>query len=82
MKSWLYNRLFIFYTFVILLSLINHFWGQTWLDYMIGILAIPMLIVSYTGASKLFKILGTAFMFAGIFSFILQIYQYMKFRYC
>jgi len=78
MKSWLYNRLFIFYTFVILLSLINHFWGQTWLDYMIGILAIPMLIVSYPGASKLFKILGTAFMFAGIFFFYsanLSIYE-------
>ncbi|RKQ28434.1 hypothetical protein [Oceanobacillus halophilus] len=70
MRDWFYEHLYIFYTFIIILSIINYFWVQDWLNYIIGVLAIPMLIVSFYTATKLFKILGTAFILVGFSMYI------------
>lgn len=57
--------LYIFYSFVFLLHICNVFLESEGLNYLIGILAIVMLIVSFPGASRLFKILGIAFLIVG-----------------
>lgn len=66
MKAWIYNRLYIFYTSVLLLYLVNYFIGNSTLAYMIGLLAVPMLLVSFIWASKLFKILCSLFIILGL----------------
>ncbi|HLT56446.1 MAG TPA: hypothetical protein VK057_10105, partial [Bacillota bacterium] len=61
----IFQYLFIFYSFVFLLDILNEFLESAKLNYFIGILAIIMLAVSFIGASKLFRILGIVFMGVG-----------------
>lgn len=61
----LFNYLYIFYSSVFLLHIINVFIENKSLNYFIGILAILMLLVSVAGASPLFRVLGGAFIFVG-----------------
>lgn len=72
MRIWnrLHDHLYIYYTFVILLGIIHYFYGAQWLQYIIGLFAIPMLILSFRKATKLFKILGSAFIVFGFLFFI------------
>ena len=62
--------LFIFYSFVFLLDIVNVFLESEKLNYFIGILAIIMLAVSFISASKLFRVLGILFLGVGAAVFI------------
>ncbi|WP_156291814.1 hypothetical protein [Oceanobacillus salinisoli] len=62
--------LYIFYSFVFILHIMNVFIDYRTLNYLIGILSIIMLVVSFMGASKLFRVLGTAFICIGAIVFI------------
>src|SRR5690625_1895688 len=60
-KSSLFQYLYIFNSFVFVLFVVNIFINSEALNYVIGLCAIWMIIFSYTGASRLFKVLGSAF---------------------
>lgn len=62
--------LYIYYSFVLLLYVINVFIESERLDYTIGVLALIMLIISFFGASNLFKILGGSFIVVGSYLYI------------
>lgn len=61
------NYLYIFYSFVFVLYIINVFINSDSLNYIIGVFALLMLIVSYFGATRLFKILGGSFVLVGAY---------------
>lgn len=65
----LFRYFYIFYSFVFLLHTINIFIGSETINYILGVLAILMLILSFPLASGLFKILGGAFLFIGGYLF-------------
>lgn len=67
--NWLREHLFVFYTAVLLLHLINVFLQNGELAYILGILAIVMIVVSFRSASKLFRILGGIFLISGALMF-------------
>lgn len=71
MKGSFFQNLYVFYTGVLLLYIINLFWQQYWLAYTVGLLAIPMLMISFLGASKLFRILGIAFISSGLLMYLI-----------
>lgn len=64
-KHPIFNYLYIFYSSVFLLHIMNVFIENETLNYIIGILAILMLLVSIIGASNLFRILAGAFILVG-----------------
>ncbi|MFC3039834.1 hypothetical protein ACFOGI_06180 [Virgibacillus xinjiangensis] len=66
MKERIREKLYIFYFTVLGLHMINVFLDIHWLQYMVGILAIPMLGISFIWASKLFRILGGTFIITGL----------------
>jgi hypothetical protein len=71
MKQYPLSRyLYIFYSFVFLIQTINVFIDSETIKYILGVLAIIMLIVSFPMASRLFKILGGSFLFIGGYLFI------------
>ncbi|WP_085993633.1 hypothetical protein [Oceanobacillus senegalensis] len=57
--------LYIYYSFVFILHIFNVFLQNEVLNYIIGVLAIVMLIISFQGASGLFRILGLIFIAVG-----------------
>lgn len=59
------KHLYIFYSIVFLLYIVNVFVESNQLSYLLGILAMMMLFISFFGASKLFKILGSTFFIIG-----------------
>ncbi|MEH7386973.1 hypothetical protein V7147_16415 [Bacillus sp. JJ1521] len=65
----LFRYLYIFYSFVFILHTINIFIDNETVNYILGVLAIFMLIVSFPLASRLFKILGGSFLFVGGYLF-------------
>lgn len=65
MKQWIDERLYLFYSGILILYVVNVFIGNFVIDYIVGLLAIPMIIVSIIGATRLFKILGSVFMISG-----------------
>ncbi|WP_339226921.1 hypothetical protein NSQ77_15350 [Oceanobacillus sp. FSL K6-2867] len=65
MKEWIYQRLYLFYSGILLLYIINVFWDNSVLAYIVGLLAIPMLVISFLWATKLFRVLGSAFIIIG-----------------
>ncbi|WP_018921790.1 hypothetical protein [Salsuginibacillus kocurii] len=58
------------YLTVLGLYLIDMFLGSEVLTYMAGVLAIPALLISFVGATKLFRLLGTLFVSAGVIFFL------------
>ena len=60
---------YIFFSLVFLLQIINEFIGSNEFNYFIGIMSILMLCVSFLHASRLFKILGSAFIIVGAYLF-------------
>lgn len=64
-----FNHLYLFYSSVFLLHIINVFLDSASLNYVIGILAIIMLGISFIYATTLFKILGAAFLVVGSVAF-------------
>ncbi|WP_318615630.1 hypothetical protein [Sporosarcina sp. YIM B06819] len=60
-----FQYLYIFYTFVFVLHIANIFIASERLNYLIGLLAIAMLLISFVGASRLFRILSAAFIVVG-----------------
>lgn len=67
MKNSLSQHLYIFYSLVFIIYIINVFVGSEKINYIVGLLAILMLGVSFTKASRLFQILASAFLFIGGF---------------
>ncbi|AXI07644.1 hypothetical protein CUC15_00920 [Oceanobacillus zhaokaii] len=61
----IFRYLYIYYSFVFILHIINVFLESEILNYIIGILAIIMLAVSFSGATRLFKLLGSIFIAIG-----------------
>ncbi|MGM8213130.1 hypothetical protein ACLIBH_10100 [Virgibacillus sp. W0430] len=70
MKTPLRNHLYIFYSTVLTLHIINVFLQKQTIEYIIGFCAIAMLAISFVYASKLFKILGSIFLIIGAILFI------------
>lgn len=66
----LYNHIYLFYATVFLLHILNIFIESDALNYMIGLLAAIMLVVSFFKASALFMILSSAFLVIGGYLFI------------
>jgi hypothetical protein len=64
-QHFIYRYLYVFYSFVFILYLMNVFIGSEGLNTLLGMLAIIMLVISFPSASKLFKILGGAFLGMG-----------------
>ena len=70
MRVFINGKIYIFYSIVLLLFIINVFLKNDVLQYIIGLLALPMLFISFVGASKLFRILGSIFITIGMILFI------------
>ena len=64
-----FQYLYIFYAFVLSIHIANIFIGSESLNYIIGLFAIIMLIVSFQGASKLFRRLSASFIVVGGYLF-------------
>lgn len=64
------QRLYLFYSFLILIYMINVFIESPIITYIVGAITIPILVISFFGASKLFKILGSIFLLVGTYLFI------------
>ncbi|MCM3609933.1 hypothetical protein M4S82_01635 [Planococcus sp. MERTA32b] len=60
------EKLYLFYSFVFAIHIANVFLNSETISYFLGILALIMIAVSYGKASRLFKVLGGAFIVAGI----------------
>ncbi|SES21684.1 hypothetical protein [Salipaludibacillus aurantiacus] len=69
MKNKFYDRLYVFYSGVLFVYILNLFLGFDWLAYIIGLSAVAMIAVSFPKASNLFKILGSAFIVSGLAMF-------------
>ena len=68
MTSSIFSKyIYLFYSFIFIIHIANVFLENENLSYILGVLAIVMLAVSYGKASRLFKVLGGAFIVAGIF---------------
>ncbi|MGM0903642.1 MAG: hypothetical protein ACQEXB_21400 [Bacillota bacterium] len=65
-----FRYLYVFYSIIFILSIINMFAGSDSLNYILGILAIIALMISFPLASGLFKILGSAFLGIGVFLYM------------
>ncbi len=70
MKYRISRYIYFFYSFVFILHILNIFIDSERLDYFIGILAIVMITVSFSRATKLFQLLGSAFLFVGLLLFV------------
>lgn len=68
-KSSFFQYLYIFYSFIFLMHIVNIFINNETLNYIIGLITIVMLAVSFIGASKLFTILSSAFLIIGSYLF-------------
>lgn len=82
MKQWMHEQLYLFYSGVLILHVVNAFIGHSTINYIVGILAIPMLLISFIGATRLFKILGGVFILTGMIMFFsanLSIYRIPEF---
>ncbi|MCM3713889.1 hypothetical protein M3202_07310 [Alkalihalobacillus oceani] len=66
MFPFLFRHLYIFYSAILILYVGNTFISSSLVDYVIGVLAIPMLLLSFKGASRLFRTLGCIFLSIGM----------------
>ncbi|MBM7663457.1 hypothetical protein JOC85_004333 [Bacillus mesophilus] len=64
------QRMYVIYTFILIVFTINIFWGNSFIETIVGLMAIPMLVLSFYGASKLFRILGSIFIGVGVILFV------------
>ncbi|MBU5593788.1 hypothetical protein KQI76_01275 [Amphibacillus sp. MSJ-3] len=69
-KDLFYQHIYMFYSFVFVLSIMNVFIESESLNYLIGLLAILMVIVSFSRATRLFKILSSSFLSIGGFIYL------------
>ncbi|MDG5789822.1 hypothetical protein QA612_20405 [Evansella sp. AB-P1] len=65
MYYWIKHRFYIIYSFIMLVYLGNVFIGSEVLTYIIGVFTIPIFILSFFHASRLFKVLGSVFTIIG-----------------
>lgn len=72
MKALINEKRYIIYTLMLGIYLVNIFLDHNVLLYMAGIIAIPVFIISFAAASRLFKILGTFFIGAGVILFVVS----------
>ncbi|MFA9558843.1 hypothetical protein ACERII_16155 [Evansella sp. AB-rgal1] len=82
MTNLLNRYLYIIYAFILLLTIINIFIGSEVFIYINGIITIPILILSFLGATLLFKTLGSIFLLVGLILFLqsgLPFYETFRF---
>ncbi|RSL31665.1 hypothetical protein D7Z54_19685 [Salibacterium salarium] len=72
MPFFIRNNRYILYALVLGLFLINVIVNSALLEYITGLIAIPVFLISFLGATRLFRILGTAFMGTGAVLFIVS----------
>ena len=70
MMTFLQDRLYLVFPPVFALFIANLFLDLPVIHYIVGVLAIPMLMLAYAGAARLFRILGGVFVVAGLGMFI------------
>ncbi|AOM81726.1 hypothetical protein BBEV_0332 [Salisediminibacterium beveridgei] len=70
MMEKLQSKLYILFPPVFILFIINLFVGSTAGDYVIGLLAMPMLVIAFVGATRLFRLLGGIFIVTGFGLFL------------
>ncbi|WP_347861465.1 hypothetical protein U0355_12580 [Salimicrobium sp. PL1-032A] len=68
--KWFYQHIYIFYSFIFLLNIIYTFRQSEMLHFLIGVLALIMMGLSFPRAGRVFKILGIVLTAAGVFFFI------------
>ncbi|WP_216828670.1 hypothetical protein [Alkalihalobacterium elongatum] len=61
---------FIIYSVILLIYIFNTFLSSFVLTYIVGVLTIPMIFLSFYGANKLFKVLSSIFIGVGLIFFI------------
>ncbi|OLO25652.1 hypothetical protein BTR23_24415 [Alkalihalophilus pseudofirmus] len=66
MCRWINANLYWIYTVILLLFIINTFIDSYIVTYVVGILSVPMLGISFLGATRLFKIMGSIFVMVGL----------------
>ncbi|MFS0643612.1 hypothetical protein [Siminovitchia sp. 179-K 8D1 HS] len=66
----IFRYLYVLYSLVFLLHIWNVVFADNKFDYIVGVLAILLLLISFSGAARLFKVLGGAFVVIGLFAFI------------
>ncbi|MYL51458.1 hypothetical protein GLV98_18445 [Halobacillus litoralis] len=69
MKRGLSDQLFILYSVVLAIYFVNVFLDLSYLEWIVGILAVPTFLVSFIYATRLFKVLGGIFLTTGSFMF-------------
>ncbi|SDN55182.1 hypothetical protein [Alkalicoccus daliensis] len=62
-----FSKLYILYAGVLIVYIMNIFMDNSYLHSFLNIAAVILLVVSFPGAPRLFKILGTGFMAAGLY---------------
>ncbi|MDG5789494.1 hypothetical protein QA612_18710 [Evansella sp. AB-P1] len=77
----IYQHLYIFYSIVFILHIGNTFIKSSQIDYFVGLLAIPMLFLSFITATKLFKVIGLVFISIGLFLFISEGHNFLHLPY-
>ena len=65
-----FSYLYIFYSSVFIIHIVNVFIESDSLNYIVGIFALMMVAISFIGASNLFRILGAAFILVGGIAFL------------
>ena len=79
---WINKYLYMINSFIISLFILNHFISNNSLEYVIGVLTVLMFLLSFSGASKLFKILSMVFTLVGASCYLysgLPLYQIPKY---
>ncbi|SDI28598.1 hypothetical protein SAMN05192534_13116 [Alteribacillus persepolensis] len=66
MIVWVKEHLYLLYSGVLLVFIVNYFISNVYMEYAIGVAAIVLLILSYPGASTLFRTLGIIFSVSGV----------------
>ncbi|MFV8830513.1 hypothetical protein [Alkalihalobacterium sp. APHAB7] len=78
MCKWINGNLYWIYTSILFLFIVNTFIENLIITYIVGILAVPMLGISFLGATRLFRVMGTIFVVIGFGLYIysgLPIYE-------
>src|SRR5690625_4528532 len=70
MRRWLTEQLYLLYSFTLILFISNMFIHSDTLSYIVGTLAMVMIILSFSGASTLYRVLGIVFVTVGAVLFI------------
>src|SRR5690625_7317574 len=69
-ETTMYQHLYIFYSLTFAIYIVNVFAESAVINYILGLLAILMVIVSFPKASRLFQVLSGSFILIGGFFYV------------